>query len=163
MLPETAPAELSQSPEEVLTGLTLDLPPVRREDLKQMRQVGEMLYTPATLPRWGADVQFAGSVNENVTPRAAARAARLCAHNLVALARQELGTLDRVSQVMQVNVLVQCSPGFENLSRVADGASEAFYEVFGPHGRHRRTVLGTTELPESASVQVSAIFRVTSE
>ena len=42
------------------------------------------------------------------------------------MAREELGTLDRVSQVMQVNVLVQCSPGYENLSRVADGASEAF-------------------------------------
>jgi enamine deaminase RidA (YjgF/YER057c/UK114 family) len=76
------------------------------------------------------------------------------------MAREELGTLDRVSQVMQVNVLVQCSPGYENLSRVADGASEAFFQVFGAHGRHRRTVLGTTELPESAPVQVSAIFRV---
>ncbi len=159
-MPETASAEPNQSPEQILTGLTLFLPPVRREDVRQMRRVGEMLYTPATLPRWGTDIQFEGAVNENVSTRVAASAARLCAHNLVALAREELGTLDRVSQVMQVNVLVRCSPGFENLSRVADGASEAFFEVFGPHGRHRRTVLGTDDLPESAPVQVSAIFRV---
>ena len=125
-----------------------------------MRRVGEMLYTPATLPRWGTEIQFAGAVNESVSTRVAARAARLCAHNLVALAREELGTLDRVSQVMQLNILVRCSPGFENVSRVADGASEAFFQVFGPPGRHRRTVLSTTELPESAPVQVSAIFRV---
>lgn len=159
-MPETAAAEPTQTPEEILIGLTSFLPPVRREDLRQMHQVGEMLYTPATLPRWGADVQFAGAVNESLSTRVAARAARLCAQNLVALAREELGTLDRVSQVMQVNVLVRCSPGFENLSRVADGASETFFQVFGSHGRHRRTVLGTTELPESAPVQVSAIFRV---
>jgi enamine deaminase RidA (YjgF/YER057c/UK114 family) len=159
-MPDTASAEPTQTPEEILSGLTLFLPPVRREDLGQMRQVGEMLYTPSALPRWGSEIQFAGAVNEGVSTRVAARAARLCAHNLVALAREELGTLDRVSQVMQVNVLVQCSPGYENLSRVADGASEAFFQVFGTHGRHRRTVLGTSELPESAPVQVSAIFRV---
>jgi hypothetical protein len=75
--------------------------------------------------------------------------------HLIALTRQELGSLDRVSQVMQLNILVRCSPGFKNVSRVADGASEAFFQVFGPNGRHRRTVLPTTELPESAPVQVS--------
>src|ERR1700730_14040531 len=136
-MPETASAQPNQTPEETLSGLSLFLPPVRRADRNQRRRVGEMLYTPSTLPRWGSDIQFAGAVNEGVSARTAARAARLCAHNLVAMAREELGTLDRVSQVMQVNVLVLCSPGFENLSRVADGASEAFFQVFGPHGRHR--------------------------
>jgi enamine deaminase RidA (YjgF/YER057c/UK114 family) len=157
---ETATAEPSQTAEEVLNGLVEFLPPVRREDLSQMHQVGEMLYTPPALPRWGADMQFEGAVNESLSTRVGARAARLCAQNLVAMAREELGSLDRVSQVTQVNVLVRCSPGSENLSRVADGASEAFFQLFGSHGRHRRTVVGTTELPESAPVQVSAIFRV---
>ena len=75
------------------------------------------------------------------------------------MARAELGTLDRVEQVMQINVLVRCAEGFENPGHVADGASEALYQVFSVHGRHHRTVLPTTDLPRDASVEVSAIFR----
>jgi enamine deaminase RidA (YjgF/YER057c/UK114 family) len=135
------------------------LPPVRQEDLRDMRRVGEMLYTPPALPFWGTEMRFSGSIDAGISVRAGARAARLCAHNLIALTREELGSLDHVSQVMQLNILVRCSPGFENVSRVADGASEAFYQIFGAAGRHRRTVLPTTELPDSAPVQVSAIIR----
>lgn len=159
-MPETVLEHPNPTPEQVLSGLTLFLPPARREDFKQMRHVGEMLYTPAVIPRWGAEVRYTGAIDASVSARTGSRAARLCAHNLIALARHDLGSLDRVAQVMQLNVLVRCSPGFENLSRVADGASEAFFQVFGANGRHRRVVLATTELPESAPVQVSAIFRV---
>jgi enamine deaminase RidA (YjgF/YER057c/UK114 family) len=159
-MPDPAFLETTQTPEQALSGLTLFLPPVRREDFKELRQVGEMLYTPSMLPRWGGEIKYAGAIDAGLSARSGVQAARLCAHNLIALAREELGSLDRVSQVMQLNVLVRCSPGFENVSRIADGASEAFFQVFGPAGRHRRTVIPTSELPESAPVQVSAIIRV---
>ena len=158
-MPDAALLDSSHTPEQVLSELTLFLPPVQRDDLREMRRVGEMLYTPPMLPRWGTEMRFSGSIDAGISARAGARAARLCSQNLIALIRQELGSLDRVSQVMQLNILVRCSPGFENVSRVADGASEAFFQVFGPSGRHWRTVLPTAELPESAPVQVSAIIR----
>jgi len=158
-MPDAVLLDSSHTPEQVLSELTLFLPPVQRDDLREMRRVGEMLYTPPMLPRWGTEMRFSGSIDAGISARAGARAARLCSQNLIALIRQELGSLDRVSQVMQLNILVRCSPGFENVSRVADGASEAFFQVFGPSGRHRRTVLPTAELPESAPVQVSAIIR----
>lgn len=157
---ELAILEEAQTPEEVLNDLTLSLPPAREVDLAGMRRVGEMLYTPALIPRWGEEVRHAGTVDDDMTVRAAARAARLCVHNLISLVREELGSLDRVVQVLQLNVLVRCSPGFENPSRVADGASEALFQVFGSAGRHRRSVLETAELPGGAVVQASAIFRV---
>ncbi len=159
-MPDAAYLESTQTPEQALSGLILSLPPVRREDLKELRQVGEMLYTPSMLPRWGGEMKFAGAIDAGLSARSGVQAARLCAQNLIALTREELGSLDRVSQVMQLNVLVRCSPGFENLSRIADGASEAFFQVFGSAGRHRRTVIPTSELPESAPVQVSAIIRI---
>ena len=158
-MPSAAYLESSHTPEQVLSGLTVFLPPVRREDFKEVRRVGEMLYTPSMLPRWGDEMKYAGAIDAGLSARAGVQAARLCAHNLIALTREELGSLDRVSQVMQLNVLVRCSPGFENVSRIADGASEAFFQVFGPAGRHRRTVIATGELPQSAPVQVSAIIR----
>ncbi|MEA2682918.1 MAG: hypothetical protein QOK05_1246 [Chloroflexota bacterium] len=146
----------SDTPEDV----TLFLPPVRQEDRILVRRVGEMLYTPAVIPRWGDELRYTGNVDEEIPVRTAARGARLCVHNLLALLEDQLGSLDRVLHVQQLNVLVRCSEGFLSPGRVADGASDALYQAFGERGRHRRSVVETDELPEGAPVQVSAIFRV---
>jgi enamine deaminase RidA (YjgF/YER057c/UK114 family) len=140
--------------------LALYLPPVRAADRAQLRRVGEMLYTPAVIPRWGDELRYVGTVDDQVPVRTAARGARLCVHNLLALLESELGSLDSVRHVQQLNVLVRCSEGFFSPGRVADGASEALYHAFGERGRHRRSVVETDDLPEGAPVQVSAIFRI---
>ncbi|MDQ6919974.1 MAG: RidA family protein [Candidatus Dormibacteraeota bacterium] len=158
-MPAPAPIPTTSTPEQVLSGLTLTLPPAYPEDLSNVRRVGHILYTPGVLPRWGEEIRHVGRVGEEVPVRTAARAAQLCVHNIIALVRVELGSLDRIQQVMTINVLVRSAEGFENPGRVADGASQALYQIFGVHGRHHRTVLPTTELPHDASVQVSAIFR----
>jgi enamine deaminase RidA (YjgF/YER057c/UK114 family) len=147
-------------PSDIPEDVTLFLPPVRDEDRLMMRRVGEMLYTPAVIPRWGDELRYTGSVDDQVPVRTAARGARLCVHNLLALLEDELGSLDRVRHVHQLNVLVRCSEAFLSPGRVADGASDALYQAFGERGRHRRSVVETDELPEGAPVQVSAIFRV---
>lgn len=140
--------------------VALYLPPVRPEDMVQLRRVGEMLYTPAVIPRWGEELRYIGSVDDEVPVRTAARGARLCVHNLLALLQEELGSLDRVRHVQQLNILVRCSESFMSPGRVADGASEALYQAFGERGRHHRSVVETDDLPEGAPVQVSAVFRV---
>jgi enamine deaminase RidA (YjgF/YER057c/UK114 family) len=149
----------TDGPEDV----TLFLPPVRQEDRVLMRRVGEMLYTPAVVPRWGDELRYLGTVDGDVPVRTAARGARLCVHNLMSLVEEELGSLDKVLHVQQLNVLVRCSEGFLSPGRVADGASDALYQAFGERGRHRRSVVETDDLPEGAAVQVSAIFRVAPE
>lgn len=159
MIPEHLPQDTAASPEDLLGGLLLTLPPAWPPDVREVRQVGTILYTPAVIPRWGAQVRYQGAVDADLPVATAARAARLCVHNLVAVVRKELGSLDRVAQVMQISVLVRCSDNFENLSRVADGASEALVQLFGPAGRHRRNVAATQHLPEDASVQVSGVIR----
>jgi len=140
--------------------IALYLPPVRPQDRAEIRRVGEMLYTPAVIPRWGDELRYVGSVDDQVPVRTASRGARLCVHNLLALLEEELGTLDRVRHVQQLNVLVRCSDSFLTPGRVADGASEALYQAFGERGRHHRSVVETDDLPHGAPVQVSAIFRV---
>jgi enamine deaminase RidA (YjgF/YER057c/UK114 family) len=159
-MPQTAHVDQHLSPEQVLAGLRLVLPPVRPEDRSRLRLVGRVLYTPGILPYWGEALRHTGSVDAEVSVRIAVRAAQLCVHNIVALVREELGTLDRVQQVHQLNVLVNCSPGFENPSRIADGASEALFEIFGARGRHRRDVVDTRDLPGGAPVQVAAVMQI---
>src|SRR5947209_941274 len=121
---ETLQRDLTtDGPEDV----TLFLPPVRQEDRVLMRRVGEMLYTPAVVPRWGEELRYTGTVDQEVPVRTAARGARLCVHNLLSLVQEELGSLDGVLHVQQLNVLVRCSDGFLSPGRVADGASDALY------------------------------------
>lgn len=147
----------SNGPEDLTS---IFLPPVRHQDRIQVRRVGALLYTPAVLPHWGNELRYVGTVGADVPVRTAARGARLCVHNILALLEEELGSLDRVRQVQQLNVLVRCGEGFACPGRVADGASDALYQLFGERGRHRRSVVETDQLPEGAPVQVSAIVRV---
>jgi enamine deaminase RidA (YjgF/YER057c/UK114 family) len=159
-MPATAPQRSTGTPEIALSNVPVYLPPVRARDVVELSRVGHMIYTPGVLPRWGDEIRYAGRVDAEVSVRNAVQAAELCVHNMIALLRAELGTLDAIQQVMQINVLVRCSEGFENISRVADGASTALYQVFSAQGRHHRVVMPTAELPRGSVVQVSGIFRI---
>ena len=159
-MPEPALSQDVPRPKATLAGARLELPPPWPADLVEVHRVGGVLYTPGVIPRWGAEVSCRGAVGTDVPVPAAAGAARLCALNLASLARATLGSLDHVTQVLQLNILVRCGENFERISAVADGASEAMGEIFGAAGRHRRSVLATANLPGGVPVQVSAIIRV---
>src|SRR5438445_1389588 len=159
-MPLVARIAVHGQPEQVLVERGIELPPVRRDDLAAMRRVGQVLYTPGVLPWWGEELRYMGAVDDARSIRDAYRAAQLCMHNIIGLVRAELGSLDRVQQLFQLNVLVACSDRFENPGRGADGTSEAAFKVFAAGGRHRRDVVATRELTAGAPVQVSAILRV---
>ena len=72
----------------------------------------------------------------------------------------ELGSLDRVTQVVKVTGMVHSAPGFDRQFAVIDGASDPFYELFGPEaGQHARSV-GMFELPRQFCMEIEAIFEV---
>ena len=54
----------------------------------------------------------------------------------LAQARDALGTLDAVAQVVQVRGFVTCTPEFTEQPGVIDGASDLFAAVFGERGAH---------------------------
>ena len=59
-----------------------------------------------------------------------------------AVARQ-LGSLDRVKQVVKVTGMVNSAPGFERQWAVIDGASNFYVDVFGAQaGQHARSAIG---------------------
>jgi len=59
------------------------------------------------------------------------KAARLATLNALAVARQHLGSLDKVTRVVRLGVAVATSGDVREQPRVADGASELMQEVFG--------------------------------
>ena len=101
-----------------------------------------------------------GKVGDTLDLAAARQAARLVGLQLLATLHAELGSLDRVVQVVKLLGMVNCSPGFNNTPGVIDGCSELFIDIFGEAGRGARSAVGMAELPFDLSVEVEAIVQV---
>lgn len=150
------------SAEANLRALGLELPqaPTPLASYVPVKQVGELLYTSGVVPTWNGELKFKGVVGADVTLRDGARAAEICALNILSLIRQHAGSLDQVEQFIQLSGFVRSAAGFEDQPKVLNGASDLIFRVFGERGRHTRQALGTSELPLGAPVEISAIVRL---
>ena len=81
-------------------------------------------------------------------------AAKVCAMRALALLQRELGSLEKVRQILRVTVYTQSAPDFTQQSEVADAASELLHSVLGEPGKHTRTSVGVYQLPKNASVEL---------
>jgi enamine deaminase RidA (YjgF/YER057c/UK114 family) len=102
-----------------------------------------------------------GKVGGTVSFEEARDAARLVGLQLLSAMQAELGSIDRVAQVVKLLGMVNCAPGFNNTPGVVDGCSELFIEVFGEAGRAARSAVGMAELPFDIAVEIEAVIEVT--
>jgi enamine deaminase RidA (YjgF/YER057c/UK114 family) len=76
----------------------------------------------------------------------ARKAARLAALNALAVARQHLGSLDKVTRIVRLGVLVATSGDVREQPKVADAASDLLQDVFGQDKNPSRLVYGVASL-----------------
>jgi enamine deaminase RidA (YjgF/YER057c/UK114 family) len=86
--------------------------------------------------------------------------ARLTGLNLLAVARQALGTLDRIEAVVKLLGMVNAEPDFADHPKVINGCSDLLVEVLGEAGRHARSAVGMGSLPNRMAVEIEAILLV---
>jgi len=98
-----------------------------------------------------------GKVGAGITVEEAYRHAREVGLVLIAVMRQELGSLDRVNRVVKVLGMVNAVPEFARQPAVINGCSDLFVEVFGEKGRHARSAVGMGSLPGGIPVEIEAI------
>jgi len=102
-----------------------------------------------------------GVVGEDVDLAAGQAGARLCGLSLIAQMKAACdGHLGRVKQVIKLNGFVQAGPGFFEIPKVLNGASDLMVEVFGDLGRHARSAVGVYRLPMNFAVEVDAVVQV---
>jgi enamine deaminase RidA (YjgF/YER057c/UK114 family) len=123
-------------------------------------QHGDQVFVSGQVPRVGNEVVVIGRAGADVSLAQAQLAARVCAMRALALLRQSLGSLDRISRILRITVFVQSAQGFTQQSEVADGASEILHSVLGDAGKHTRTSVGVLQLPKNATVEVDLIAAV---
>ena len=124
-------------------------------------QHGDVIYVSGQVPRVGSTVVVTGRAGAEVSLTQAQLGAKVCAMRALALLRQNLGSLDRIQQVMRVTVYTQSASDFTQQSEVADAASEVLHTVLGAAGIHTRTSVGVAQLPKNATVEVDLIAAVT--
>ena len=122
---------------------------------------GNLLYTSGHPPPADFGVTVTGKVGKAVGEAEAYSAARATALSILASVEQQLGSLDRITQVVKVYGMVNSAPGFDRQFAVIDGASDLFYELFGPEvGRHARSAVGMFELPRGFCMEIEAVFEL---
>jgi len=126
-------------------------------------QHGDVIYVSGQVPRVGSTVVVTGRAGADVSLERAQLGAKVCAMRALALLRQNLGSLDRIKQVMRVTVYTQSATDFTQQSEVADAASEVLHTVLGAAGIHTRTSVGVAQLPKNATVEVDLIAAVTAK
>src|SRR4029453_8640914 len=108
-----------------------------------------------------AGVKGKGKLGKELTIEEGYATARAVALSMLASLKQELGDLDRVKRVIRLYGMVNVAPGFDRMPEVIDGASDFFYEVFGPkNGQHARTAVGMAELPHGIPVEINDEFEL---
>ncbi len=141
-------------------GIKLPVPPEPFGTYMEAVQSGNLLFLSGMLPTEGRVAKFIGRVGAELDVDAAREAAKLAALNVLGVARQHLGSLDRVTRIVRLGVSVATSGDVRDQPKVADAASELLQDVFGKDKSPCRLVYGVASLPLGTPVELEVIFEV---
>jgi enamine deaminase RidA (YjgF/YER057c/UK114 family) len=123
-------------------------------------QTGNLLFLSGMLATSGRAATAVGIVGKDLDVKAGRAAAYTAALNALALTKQQLGSLDRVSRVVRLGVYVAATPELTEHPKVADAASELLRDVFGEEAVSSRLVFGVASLPLGSPVELEVILEV---
>jgi enamine deaminase RidA (YjgF/YER057c/UK114 family) len=103
---------------------------------------------------------MAGKLGQDVSIEQGYEAAKICVLNALAVIREQVGTLDRVKQVVRMVGYVSSAAEFVQQPAVINGASDLLVKIFGDAGRHARVAIGAVALPLNAPVEIELIVQL---
>lgn len=141
-------------------GIKLPVPPEAFGTYVEAVQTGNLLFLSGMLPTEGRGAKFIGRVGGELDVETARKAAHLAALNGLAVAKQYLGSLDKITRIVRLGVAVATSGDVRDQPKIADAASELLQDVFGREKNPCRLVYGVSSLPLGAPVELELIFEV---
>lgn len=137
-------------------GVTLPNPPTPAGSYVPAIKTGNLLFISGQIPMEDGKVIFTGKVtNENI--ETAKKSAKMCAINLLAQMKRELGSLDKVTKIVRISGFINSDPEFYEHPKIINEASDLFFEIFGDKGKHSRIAVGVACLPLNAMTEIDAI------
>ena len=135
-------------------GLTLPPAPAGVGNYEAWVRTGNLVMTSGQVAWVDGVLRYPGRLGAEVSDEEGYQSARLAALNGIAQLQAATGDLEKVRQVVRVEGLVHCAPGFHGHPQVLNGASDLLREVFEDRGRHTRTSLGISDMALDASVML---------
>ena len=137
-------------------GVKLPSPPIPAGSYVPAVRTGNLLFISGQIPMEDGKVIFTGKVSdENL--EMAQKSARMCAINILAQMKRELGDLDKVTKIVRLSGFVNSVPEFSQQPKVINSASDLFLEIFGEKGKHSRIAVGVTSLPLNSMTEIDAV------
>ena len=140
--------------------IELPRPPTPLGAYVEAVQTGNLLFLSGTLPVERGVPKFLGRIGGELSADDGQRATRLAALNALALVKEHLGSLNKVTRVVRLGVSLVTTPDFREHPKVADAASELLASVFGTNKTSTRLVLGMASLPLGVCVVLEVILEI---
>ena len=137
-------------------GVTLPNPPTPAGSYVPTVKTGNLLFISGQIPMENGKVMFTGKVSDD-SLETAQKSAKMCAINILAQIKRELGNLDKVTKIVRLSGFVNSTPEFSQHPKVINAASDLFFELFGEKGKHSRIALGVACLPLDSMTEIDAI------
>ena len=144
-------------------GINLPAPPQPFGIYAEAVQTGNLLFLTGMLPTEGRAAKFVGRLGAELDLEAGRKAAHLAALNAVAVAREHLGSHEKVTRIVRLGVSIATSGDFRDHPKVADGASALLQDVFGKEKNPSRLIYGVASLPFGIPVALEVIFEVAAQ
>ncbi len=151
------------TPESQLASLQLVLPPAPQPVAvyHPLMVCQGLAYVSGHGPVQSDGSLIRGRVGADLSLEAGTAAARQVGLAILATARAQLGSLDRIRRVVKILGMVNSAPDFFEHPKVIDGCSRLFAEIFGPeNGIGARSAVGMGPLPGNIAVEIEAIFEL---
>jgi len=140
-------------------GINIPMPPTPAGSYIPVVKTGNLLYVSGQIPLEDGKIAFTGKVSD-ANIETAQKSARICAINILAQLKKELGDLEKVSRFVRLSGFVNSVPEFTQHPKVINAASDLLYEIFGECGKHTRIAVGVSSLPLDAMTEIDAIVEI---
>jgi len=140
-------------------GINLPIPPSPAGSYIPVVKSGNLLYVSGQIPMEDGKVAFTGKVSD-ANIETAQKSARICAINILAQLKKELGDLEKISKIVRISRFVNSVPEFTQHPKVINAASDLLYEIFGECGKHSRIAVGVSSLPLNSMTEIDAIVEM---
>ncbi|MDJ0611769.1 MAG: RidA family protein [Kiloniellales bacterium] len=122
---------------------------------------GNLVFVSGQVTIEGGEFKYVGKLGQDLDVETGAKAARLCALNIISQLKAACGgDLDRVQRIVKLGGFVNSAPDFTDQPKVINGASDLMVEVFGDKGRHSRAAVSAGSLPVGVSVEIDCVAEI---
>ena len=121
---------------------------------------GNLLFLAGKGPQNPDGTYITGKVGKDLSVQEGYEAAKLTAIRQLAAIKAAIGNLDHVKQIVKVLGMVNCNADFTDHPKVINGFSDLMVEIFGDKGKHARSSVGMSSLPNNMAVEIEMIVEI---